>query len=85
MEKFKWLNSYRRDDQTAIDRNIADGKVALKKRESKFREELEQREHEYIIFKDFLYVSMTMKFFSFFFRLRLDHSIFKIKFNLFLI
>lgn len=51
--KFKWLEAYKRDDQSAIDRNIADGKVTLKKRESKFREELERHEHEYIVYKDF--------------------------------
>lgn len=52
-QKFKWLETYKRDDQSAIDRNIADGKVTLKKRESKFREELERHEHEYIVYKDF--------------------------------
>lgn len=52
-QNFKWLETYKRDDQSAIDRNIADGKVTLKKRESKFREELERHEHEYIVYKDF--------------------------------
>lgn len=52
-DKFKWLQAYRREDQTAIDRNIADGTVTLKRRESKFREELERHEFEYIVFKDF--------------------------------
>lgn len=50
---FQWLEAYQREDLLAIDRSIADGSVTLKKRESKFREELEKREHEYIIFKKY--------------------------------
>lgn len=50
---FQWLEAYQREDLLAIDRSIADGSVTLKKRESKFREELEKREHEYIIHKKF--------------------------------
>lgn len=53
-DKFKWLQKYRRDDQSAIDRNIADGTITLQRRESKFREELERHEFEYIIYKDFM-------------------------------
>lgn len=53
IDKFKWLNTYKRDDRSAIDRNIADGKITLKPRDSKFREELESREHEYIICKNY--------------------------------
>lgn len=52
-EKFKWLQKYRREDQSAIDRNIADGTITLQRRESKFREELEKHEFEYIVHKDF--------------------------------
>lgn len=52
-DKFKWLDTYNRDDQSAIDRNIADGKVTLQKRESKFRDELQRLEHKYIVYKDF--------------------------------
>lgn len=52
-DKFKWLQKYRRDDESAIDRNIADGTVTLQRRESRFREELERHEHEYIVYKDF--------------------------------
>lgn len=52
-ERFKWLQKYRRDDQSVIDRNIADGTITLQRRESKFREELERHECEYIIYKDF--------------------------------
>lgn len=55
-DKFIWLQKYRREDQSAIDRNIADGTVTLKRRESKFREELERHEFEYIVYKDFTYV-----------------------------
>lgn len=55
---FQWLEAYQREDLLAIDRSIADGSVTLKKRESKFREELEKREHEYIIFKKFRYVCL---------------------------
>lgn len=51
--ELKWLEAYKREDQSAIDRSIADGTVTLKKRESKFREELERHEYEYIIHKDF--------------------------------
>lgn len=53
-DKLKWLKKYRRDDQSAIDRNIADGTITLQRRESKFREELERHEFEYIIYKDFM-------------------------------
>lgn len=49
----RWLEAYKREDQSAIDRSIADGTVTLKKRESKFREELERHEYEYIVHKDF--------------------------------
>lgn len=52
-ERFKWLQSYRHEDQSQIDRNIADGTITLKRRESKFREELERHEYEYIVHKDF--------------------------------
>lgn len=52
---FQWLESYQREDLLAIDRGIADGSVTLTKRESKFREELEKREHEYIIYKEYGY------------------------------
>lgn len=55
-EKFRWLLKYQREDQSAIDRNIADGTITLKRRESKFREELERHEFEYIVYKDFTYV-----------------------------
>lgn len=50
---YAWLETYRREDQSAIERSIADGTVTLKKRESKFREELERHEYEYIVYKDF--------------------------------
>lgn len=53
---FKWLEAYKREDQSAIERSIADGTVTLKKRESKFREELERHEFEYIVYKDFRYL-----------------------------
>lgn len=53
LETFKWLQKYRREDQSAIDRNIADGTISLQRRESKFREELEKHEFEYIVYKDF--------------------------------
>lgn len=56
---FEWLEVYKREDQSAIDRSIADGTVTLKKRESKFREELERHEFEYIVHKDFRYVEQT--------------------------
>lgn len=52
-DTFKWLDTYKRDDQSIIDRNIADGKVTLQKRESKFRDELQRLEHKYIVYKDF--------------------------------
>lgn len=48
---YSWLNPYKRVDQSAIDRNIADGHMALKKRESKFQDELEKREHEYTVYR----------------------------------
>lgn len=55
-DKFSWLQNYRREnDESAIDRSIADGTITLKRRESKFREELERHEFEYIVHKDFKY------------------------------
>lgn len=56
---FQWLEAYQREDLLAIDRSIADGSVTLQKRESKFREELKKREHEYIIYKNFRWVCNT--------------------------
>lgn len=58
-KNFAWLSVYQREDLLAIDRSIADGSVTLTKRESKFREELEKREHEYIVFKDFRIYTAT--------------------------
>ncbi|XP_031641168.1 type II inositol 1,4,5-trisphosphate 5-phosphatase [Contarinia nasturtii] len=58
-EHFKWTQKYRREDQSAIDRNIADGTITLQRRESKFREELERREFEYIVHKDFTIYTAT--------------------------
>lgn len=52
-DRFLWLEKYQREDQIDIDRNIADGTITLKRRESKFREELERHEFEYIVYKDF--------------------------------
>lgn len=45
---FGWLEQYKRSDQTAINPSIADGRMTLTKRESKFQEELERREAEYM-------------------------------------
>ncbi|XP_055373061.1 type II inositol 1,4,5-trisphosphate 5-phosphatase [Condylostylus longicornis] len=50
---FSWLESYRTQDYTAIDRYIADGSKPLKKGESKFQDELKKHEHEYIVFKNY--------------------------------
>lgn len=50
---FGWLGPYKRVDQTAINRSIADGRTELKKRESKFKEELDKREHEFTIYEPF--------------------------------
>lgn len=47
---FGWLEQYRRADQTAINPSIADGRTSLTKRESKFQEELERREDEYMTY-----------------------------------
>ena len=47
---FSWLGQYKRVDQTAINPSIADGRMTLTKRESKFQEELERREDEYMIY-----------------------------------
>lgn len=58
-DRFDWLKAYQRDDQTQIDRNIADGTVTLQRRESKFREELKRREFEYIMYKDFKIFTAT--------------------------
>lgn len=52
-KEFKWLQAYRREDQSAINRNIADGTISLQGRESKFRDELERHKFEYIVYKDF--------------------------------
>uniref|UniRef100_A0A1L8DVX8 Putative inositol-145-triphosphate 5-phosphatase synaptojanin inp51/inp52/inp53 family n=1 Tax=Nyssomyia neivai TaxID=330878 RepID=A0A1L8DVX8_9DIPT len=56
---FMWLEAYRREDLSAIDRNIADGRATLKKRESKFREELEKREHEFIVYEPYRFYIAT--------------------------
>ncbi|KAL9704058.1 hypothetical protein quinque_007576 [Culex quinquefasciatus] len=47
---FKWLDYYKRADLQAIDRNIADGSQPPKTRDSKFKEELDRRRHEYIVY-----------------------------------
>lgn len=47
---FAWLEQYRRVDQAAIHPRIADGRTTLTKRESKFQEELERREDEYMTY-----------------------------------
>lgn len=47
---FAWLSQYKRVDQTAIDPSIADGRMTLTRRESKFQEELERREDEYMTY-----------------------------------
>lgn len=52
-DKFKWLEKYQREDQVDIDRNIAYGTATLKGRDTKFKEELERHEYEYIVYKDF--------------------------------
>lgn len=52
-ERFRWLQKYQREDQIDIDPSIADGTITLKGRESKFREELERHEFEYIVYKDY--------------------------------
>lgn len=48
--EYGWLEQYRRVDQTAINPSIADGRLTLTKRESKFQEELERREDEYMTY-----------------------------------
>lgn len=58
-DRFDWLKAYQYDDQSQIDRNIADGTVTLQRRESKFREELKRREYEYIVYKDFKIFTAT--------------------------
>lgn len=58
-DRFEWLKAYQRDDQSQIDRNIADGTVTLQRRESKFRDELKRREFEYIVYKDFKIFTAT--------------------------
>lgn len=47
---FNWLNPYKRIDQTAINLSIADGRMTLTNRESKFQEELKRREDEYMMY-----------------------------------
>lgn len=47
---FGWLDYYKRADMLAIDRSIADGSQAPKTRDSKFKEELDRRRHEYITY-----------------------------------
>ncbi|XP_055684041.1 inositol polyphosphate 5-phosphatase OCRL [Lutzomyia longipalpis] len=56
---FSWLEAFRREDLSAIDRNIAHGRATLKKRESKFREELEKREHEFIMYEPYRFYIAT--------------------------
>lgn len=56
LDKFGWLEKYQREDQIDIDRNIAYGTATLKGRDTKFKEELERHEFEYIVYKDFTWV-----------------------------
>lgn len=53
---FGWLSYYKREDLFAIDRHFADGSATPKNRESKFKEELEKRRHEYTTFTQIKYV-----------------------------
>ncbi|XP_055597447.1 inositol polyphosphate 5-phosphatase OCRL [Uranotaenia lowii] len=56
---FKWLEYYKRADMLAIDRNIADGSQAPKTRDSKFKEELERRRHEYVVYEPYKIYTAT--------------------------
>ncbi|XP_058831685.1 inositol polyphosphate 5-phosphatase OCRL-like [Topomyia yanbarensis] len=56
---FKWLENYKRADMLAIDRNIADGSQAPKTRDSKFKEELDRRRHEYIVYEPYKIYTAT--------------------------
>lgn len=56
---FYWLDTYKHKDLLVIDRSIADGSSSLKQRESKFREELEKRESQYIIYKNYRIYTAT--------------------------
>lgn len=48
---FTWLDYYKRADMLLIDRSIAEGSQTPKSRDSKFKEELERRRHEYIVYE----------------------------------
>ncbi|XP_053689041.1 inositol polyphosphate 5-phosphatase OCRL [Sabethes cyaneus] len=56
---FKWLDYYKRADMLAIDRHIADGSQAPKTRDSKFKEELDRRRHEYIVYEPYKIYTAT--------------------------
>lgn len=56
---FRWLDYYKRADMLAIDRNIADGTQPPKTRDSKFKEELERRRHEYIVYEPYKIYTAT--------------------------
>lgn len=56
---FTWLDYYKRADMLAIDRSIAEGSQAPKSRDSKFKEELERRRHEYIVYEPYKIYTAT--------------------------
>ncbi|XP_029712812.1 inositol polyphosphate 5-phosphatase OCRL [Aedes albopictus] len=56
---FTWLDYYKRADMLLIDRSIAEGSQAPKSRDSKFKEELERRRHEYIVYEPYKIYTAT--------------------------
>ncbi|XP_065091560.1 inositol polyphosphate 5-phosphatase OCRL [Ochlerotatus camptorhynchus] len=56
---FAWLDYYKRADMLLIDRSIAEGSQAPKSRDSKFKEELERRRHEYIVYEPYKIYTAT--------------------------
>lgn len=56
---FTWLDNYKRADMQLIDRSIAEGNQAPKSRDSKFKEELERRRHEYIVYEPYKIYTAT--------------------------
>ncbi|XP_062559998.1 inositol polyphosphate 5-phosphatase OCRL [Armigeres subalbatus] len=57
--EFTWLDYYKRADMLLIDRSIAEGSQAPKSRDSKFKEELDRRRHEYIVYEPYKIYTAT--------------------------
>ncbi|XP_055597448.1 inositol polyphosphate 5-phosphatase OCRL-like [Uranotaenia lowii] len=56
---FGWVDEFKRAEMLSYNHNITDSRLAPKTRNSTFKEELQQRRHEYIVFKQFKIYTAT--------------------------